>query len=632
MTLTAKSAARRSVNGSSLNETVDLLRHRVFVFVSHLRSHYYDALYDALVAVVREVHALLAILTSLADFDASELRGATISLTISARQLIARSARRPTKMAKGFGPTSSPSPLVAADEDSDVRTIGIAAKNLMQAVTRTTALYRHIRALVLEADSYAPLADASSPPSSPLGTKPKPAALAHASPGEAPDGPSRRRRSTEAAEAIPLGLFKRPQPSGVGADGAQLEHDALDLGARVFVNELLGRTSDETGVAACAAPSPSATSLAGASPHTSGASNLDGLVIDPTELQRQDTISEIVLTEEAYTADLNVLVGDFLMPLRFLRRGVLSDQARDIIFCNAEALLRFHSSLIEALRRYRSSASLTTLTLVDLVRDRMDELCMLYHTYGINTSMALHELAQVKNAPEGRNLRDFLSHNYRRLHWQGSQGLETLLVLPMKRLVKLTLLLADLLQLTPADHIAAGPLQQVVEQMRELSFRVHDERTKMANYHALLRLQAVVKNFASELPSNIDRVLVKMGLLELAHAATKGAHVTHMIVLCSDLVAWALPASREGEFRLVGWAPLTAALAYQRLDGQAGGAAVPGIFLDFVDGRDTLHLVAASSREASEWMLSLADSLAACQRQSLASEAQAAAGADFADV
>ena len=556
-------------------ELDDLMRHRLRIMINHLGAKQYPELRNAVLAVVKQVHVLCrALEKGVPEFDTNDLVHAAVSLASSARSFF-----------------NGPHPDTETNK-ANLRTVVAASRNLSDAGARSVDLYASYMSLGYL--SRTRVAATTAPSSSADAASSSSSSSLQPSSTPAPDGAVKRVRDedeelrkrassgSELADDVPAGNFDR--------DPVSPEDQSSE--AEVFVSrvwtEARDRNSTEVGVGTPVQP-------------------------DEEDFQRLELIREIITSEEEYVGILTILTHDFMLPLRFLGESTLSEASRDIIFCNMTELYELHTGLLKALKEARAEQVVLT-SITDILEGVIPALSSLYHTYGMNSSMAMAELASIRaQTEEHAEFLSFLASVYAKLNWAKESRLEQYLLAPLKRLVEFTLLIKRLASLVVLERTPDSPLPGMATDLEELTSRVHAARERMENWHRVVRASESIKGCPVDLMAYSERVHRKEGPLELARAKDEldasCKLETRYVFLFSDLMVWTKPTKKEGVFAFSGMARLV------DIQGMYQNSAREAAFTLELENGCPVHWVAASSNERAAWLLALGPTLAEFQHE-----------------
>ncbi|XP_077645464.1 rho guanine nucleotide exchange factor 11-like [Lonchura striata] len=203
------------------------------------------------------------------------------------------------------------------------------------------------------------------------------------------------------------------------------------------------------------------------------------------EVDRQEVINELFVTELSHLRVLRVLDSLFLQRLR--REQLLSREELGLLFPNLPELIGVHDSLWESMRRLREEQGPVIGAIGDLMLARFEgaaqeEFQRAAAAFCSSQSMAL-ELIRSKQRKEAR-FQSFIQEAESQPQCRRLQ-LKDLLVAEMQRLTKYPLLLENILKCTPA-----GTEQEKLRRARERSralLRAVDEAVRRAENRQRLR-------------------------------------------------------------------------------------------------------------------------------------------------
>ncbi len=241
------------------------------------------------------------------------------------------------------------------------------------------------------------------------------------------------------------GAASRPE-SGIGS---RIVSGPIAMGASTPTGGLLqaalisepqrasGESSEASESAAARSGAPSWSSLV-------GRELLSGL--SDTERKRQEAIFELIATETAHVRDVQIIVEVFFNSMQ----SMLSAKASTVIFANIESVLVTAVSYLSDLEARQKEDRLFVGAIGDVLERHMPAMSV-YLPYCVNQQSASEILA----AERKRDTRvDIHLLNLRSNH-PAARGLDLshFLLVPMQRLTRYPLLLAQILRYTPEDHV-----------------------------------------------------------------------------------------------------------------------------------------------------------------------------------
>ena len=167
---------------------------------------------------------------------------------------------------------------------------------------------------------------------------------------------------------------------------------------------------------------------------------------------------EWITTQQAYVNDLHRILEDYATPVKEL--GLMTEAESQGIFGNLVELLGVDEVVLEQMRQGGESAAL-----ISRIFLKMAPFYKLYSDYCRNYENGLQLLQRCKrNSPK---LAVFLSHK--------EVPLDSLLIKPVQRLLKLPLLFRELLSSIPESHPFKVPLAKASALMEDVANEVNQQ-------------------------------------------------------------------------------------------------------------------------------------------------------------
>ena len=179
----------------------------------------------------------------------------------------------------------------------------------------------------------------------------------------------------------------------------------------------------------------------------------EAVLHSPRARSRAKVVEEIMVTEKAYVADLELLAKHF-MPV--LQAHIAEKQAEELPDCNS--LLRVHQELLQ-----RLNATGSTAAAVAAAFRTMTPFLRMYSSYCAAYEIALQAADELRN--KGPTLEE--------LEATHGDRIDSLLIKPVQRLCKYPLFFSQLLQLLPEGHAERPELQKVAEAVSAINAEVN---------------------------------------------------------------------------------------------------------------------------------------------------------------
>ncbi|KAI0244725.1 hypothetical protein L0F63_003926 [Massospora cicadina] len=203
-----------------------------------------------------------------------------------------------------------------------------------------------------------------------------------------------------------------------------------------------------------------------------GAEELAGLLLTPREIERQEVINELILTEKVYVEDLNLINEVYIEPLR--GSGFVDPAAIAAIFLNLPSLLIRHQLLLQALTRRAHEQAPVVKEIADVLLEWIRGLDI-YSEYLVPQRRALAEYERVMAT--NQRFAAFVRGQSARRECRGLD-LQGYLIKPFQRLLRYPLLFKSLLEVSSSGtldylnaHRCQVALQSLITRIQEAKFR-----------------------------------------------------------------------------------------------------------------------------------------------------------------
>ncbi|KAG2387726.1 hypothetical protein C9374_001320 [Naegleria lovaniensis] len=204
---------------------------------------------------------------------------------------------------------------------------------------------------------------------------------------------------------------------------------------------------------------------------------------------RKQKLLEIVSTERDYVQNIHICVDEFLKPMKSnpKKYGVTEDEL-DILFLNINQILQCNQVLLQKLNDQVSDhqQGKTSCVKFGIVFKEMAVWFKLYTDY-INN----HELATTTHDNLMEKKKKFAAFMEKQQNNPKCKNLPlaAYLIQPVQRIPRYRLLLADVIKLTPEDHVDYEDLQKGYQAILDIADWVNERKRENENQNSLAKLQ-----------------------------------------------------------------------------------------------------------------------------------------------
>ena len=217
-----------------------------------------------------------------------------------------------------------------------------------------------------------------------------------------------------------------------------------------------------------------------------GRSIIDSLALSKEEIKRQESIYEMLITEQDYVRDLEMIIEVYIKPLR--KSKITSPKDIGIIFSVWEQLVPVNSEL---LRKLQIKHDINPI--IDEVGDiwsNITDYMKVYTMYCSNHPYALMRLEKCNNIK---------SFNKFQLQCQAMPEcrqlpLSSYLLKPVQRICKYPLLIREIIRHTPPTHKDYANLQQGLIKVETLVTIVNDHAKQTEMVQKMMKIQTSFNN------------------------------------------------------------------------------------------------------------------------------------------
>ncbi|XP_041439354.1 intersectin-1-like isoform X3 [Xenopus laevis] len=212
-------------------------------------------------------------------------------------------------------------------------------------------------------------------------------------------------------------------------------------------------------------------------------------MLSPTERKRQGYIHELIVTEENYVNDLQLVTETFQKPL--LESDLLTEKEVAMIFVNWKELIMCNIKLLKALRvrKKMSGEKMPVKMIGDILTAQLPHM----QPYIRFCSCQLNGAALIQQkTDEVPEFKEFLKRLAMDPRCKG-MPLSSFLLKPMQRVTRYPLIIKNIIENTPENHPDHSHLKQALEKAEELCSQVNEGVREKENSDRLEWIQAHVQ-------------------------------------------------------------------------------------------------------------------------------------------
>jgi hypothetical protein len=200
--------------------------------------------------------------------------------------------------------------------------------------------------------------------------------------------------------------------------------------------------------------------------------------------KRYNVLKEFVDTERKFVVHMNEIVNVYKIPLE--NGSILRPERVATIFSNVQDILNLNSSFLRVLEQIDGT---DPLFLVGKAMRPIAPFFKMYKIYCSNHGHAMEIIAQYTNR-SGHKFNTFLSEASSR--GGSGQSLQSLLIMPIQRLLKLKMILERLLKYTETSHPDHEDLKMCLKCITEVAAHVNKGVTEKENRLKMWELQYTI--------------------------------------------------------------------------------------------------------------------------------------------
>ncbi|KAI8319579.1 Dbl homology domain-containing protein, partial [Martensiomyces pterosporus] len=186
------------------------------------------------------------------------------------------------------------------------------------------------------------------------------------------------------------------------------------------------------------------------------------------ETKRNNVIQELIATERSYVEKLRALIDIYAVPLRSAARSannsLIPAYDAHVIFGNIERVSEVNERFLGDLEAWQKGEMDPKETIGSLCRDHFVD----FHVYKRYINGYQHALESSRELEAKNPLYAAFLQKAREREECKKLGISDLLIMPVQRIPRYTLLLTDLLKVTPEDDPDAQRIQLALERVNEI--------------------------------------------------------------------------------------------------------------------------------------------------------------------
>jgi RhoGEF domain len=237
--------------------------------------------------------------------------------------------------------------------------------------------------------------------------------------------------------------------------------------------------------------------------------------------------NEILETESSYVNHLEALYEVYWIPLH----SIISKKQHAILFSNFPTLLAINREFLRQLTDNIQGHE-SEINVLGGIFSEFAPLLNMYSIYGKNFNAALETLKLLKK--NNRRFAEFYKLQSKN-PILNLQSFESILLMPIQRIPRYKLLLADLVKYTPADHYAYQQLERSLAQVSEVALGINETIRRHEKTLAMIEIQNSLSGFNEDLLVP-GREFIKRGVVM---KVSRKAHQQREMLLFTDCLMYA---------------------------------------------------------------------------------------------
>ncbi|KAJ1981552.1 hypothetical protein H4R34_002021 [Dimargaris verticillata] len=262
--------------------------------------------------------------------------------------------------------------------------------------------------------------------------------------------------------------------------------------------------------------------------------------------RRQRIVHEILATEQTYVEGLQLIEKVLYAPLRQATirptTAILPTRRINDIFANLTDIINVNQEFLRQLEARLTSEAWSSDT--SCVGDIFIEIAPYFKMYAVYMRNFQRALASIRSSMDSLPAFRQLVQSVNALPELKNLSIESYLMLPIQRLPRYRLLLAELVQHTPSDHVDYPLVTKALAVVQDVANFVNDMIRQHDMHMAMVTVQRCLMGFTEKLIVP-GRKLIKRGPVK---KICRKNHQPRELFLFTDILIYASPALLENTF------------------------------------------------------------------------------------
>jgi hypothetical protein len=203
--------------------------------------------------------------------------------------------------------------------------------------------------------------------------------------------------------------------------------------------------------------------------------------------RREHAAKELLSTERTYADGLRIMVECYIQPFMILTdtvKEIISANDIKILFSNCRQLSMFHAQMLEKLSNRLGNYNGTTTRLGDVFVE-LAPFFKVYQEYVNNYDTAQKHLVELKknNARFAETLADI-----EKSPASAGKDLLSYLITPVQRVPRYEMMLAEIVKLTPDDHVDSAALRTALDGIKKAAVGINEAKRKAESSQRMTNL------------------------------------------------------------------------------------------------------------------------------------------------
>eukprot|EP01117_Protostelium_nocturnum_P011895 TRINITY_DN4341_c0_g2_i3.p1 TRINITY_DN4341_c0_g2~~TRINITY_DN4341_c0_g2_i3.p1 ORF type:complete len:976 (-),score=437.70 TRINITY_DN4341_c0_g2_i3:39-2966(-) len=245
--------------------------------------------------------------------------------------------------------------------------------------------------------------------------------------------------------------------------------------------------------------------------------------------RRMTAVTEILTTEKSYASSIHLIRDIFLNPLKEAK--IITKENIVAIFSDIEIILGYNDAFLAKLVSAINDAKVASTIRLGPIFAEMGSFLLLYSPYINNYNSAIETFSKLKSTNKA------FAKWIKEMEEKANSNLPSLLIMPIQRIPRYSMLLQSVIKESPSDHPDLGQLEKALTKINQIANIINQNIKSAEESQKLITLQGSIKglNKSLVLPS---RKLLSKSDIQISHPGNSNHLEPISLFTLSDILLW----------------------------------------------------------------------------------------------